>query len=80
MAEPTGYYDPYTEEYIENAPQDALDFYQDFDYGNAVDDDTLTGMDTTTTTTGTTTTLLATAKMTGRYPTCRILAKWARAY
>jgi hypothetical protein len=23
-----GYYDPYTEEYIENAPQDALDFYQ----------------------------------------------------
>ena len=37
MAEPTGYYDPYTEEYIENAPQDALDFYQDFDYGNAVD-------------------------------------------
>jgi hypothetical protein len=36
MAEPTGYYDPYTEEYIENAPQDALDFYQDFDYDNAV--------------------------------------------
>jgi hypothetical protein len=33
-----------------------------------------------TTTTGTTTTLLATATMTGRYPTCRILAKWARAY
>lgn len=32
-----GYYDPYTEEYIETEDQTAVDFYQDYDYGNAVD-------------------------------------------
>ena len=32
-----GYYDPYTEEYIETEDQSTLDFYDNYDYGNAVD-------------------------------------------
>jgi hypothetical protein len=32
-----GYYDPYTEEYIETEDQTAVDFYKDYDYDNAVD-------------------------------------------
>ena len=31
-----GYYDPYTEEYIETEDQATLDFYDNYDYDNAV--------------------------------------------
>lgn len=32
-----GYYDPYTEEWIETEDQATVDFYDDYDYSNAVD-------------------------------------------
>ncbi len=31
------YYDPYTEEWIETEDQATVDFYDDYDYSNAVD-------------------------------------------